>query len=224
MLVNLGDLPADRAEHANTTMWVADVLRSRIADGELLPGTKLSEQQLASSLQISRNTLREAFTILSGEGMVTRYPNRGVFVASPDVDTVREIYRVRRMLEPAAVLWGPKLDLARLDAVIAEARDARSRGVVAEMAAANQLFHEALVAMSGSVQLQQTMGRVLAEMRLVFHAMSSEPDFHSHYVERNAGLVELLRNGLRADAAEALRGYLDIAEAELVGHLESDGR
>ena len=219
MLVNLGDITTDRSGHANTTAWVADVLRSRIAAGELPPGTKLSEQQLADSMQVSRNTLREAFTMLSIESVVTRYPNRGVFVASPDADAVREIYSVRRMLEPAAVQWGPELDLPRLDAVIADARAARSRGIVAEMAAANQDFHQSLVAMSGSVQLQQMMGRVLAEMRLVFHSMRSEPDFHSRYVEENASLVVLLRAGRRAEAADALRGYLDAAEAELLGHL-----
>ncbi|MDN3482341.1 GntR family transcriptional regulator [Arthrobacter sp. APC 3897] len=219
MLVNLGDITTDRSGHANTTAWVADVLRSRIAAGELPPGTKLSEQQLADSMQVSRNTLREAFTMLSIESVVTRYPNRGVFVASPDADAVREIYSVRRMLEPAAVQWGPKLDLPRMDAVIADARAARSRGIVAQMAAANQDFHQSLVAMSGSVQLQQMMGRVLAEMRLVFHSMRSEPDFHSRYVEENASLVVLLRAGRRAEAADALRGYLDAAEAELLGHL-----
>lgn len=222
MLVNLGDDAAQRDAHANTTVWVAEVLRSRIAAGELLPGTKLSEQQLAASLQVSRNTLREAFTVLAGEAMVTRYPNRGVFVASPGADAVRRIYQVRRLLEPAAVLWGPELDLDRLDAVIADARDAKSRGVVAEMAAANQAFHEAVVAMSGSGRLQQMMSLVLAEMRLVFHAMSSEPDFHTHYVEQNAKLVELLRAGKRKKAADVLRGYLDAAEAELLGHLAAE--
>ncbi len=217
--MNLGDITAERSDHANTTAWVADVLRSRIAAGKLPPGTKLSEQQLAASMQVSRNTLREAFAMLSIESVVTRYPNRGVFVASPDAGSVREIYSVRRMLEPAAVQWGPELDLPRLDAVIADARAARSRGLVAEMAAANQDFHQSLVAMSGSVQLQQMMGRVLAEMRLVFHSMRSEPDFHTRYVEENASLVVLLRAGRRAEAAEALRGYLDAAEAELLGHL-----
>ena len=219
MLVNLGDITTERSDHANTTVWVAEVLRSRIAAGELPPGTKLSEQQLAASMQVSRNTLREAFTMLSIESVVTRFPHRGVFVSAPDAAAVREIYRVRRMLEPAAVLWGAELDLERLEAVIAQARNAKARGDVAEMAAANQAFHESLIATSGSLQLQQMMGRVLAEMRLVFHAMSAQPDFHTRYVEENAGLVELLRNGRRAEAADVLRGYLDAAEAELLEHL-----
>ena len=224
MLLNLDDAAAHRASHANITLWAAEVLRGQIAAGNLLPGTKLSEQQLASSLNISRNTLREAFTVLSGEGVVTRYPNRGVFVAAPGADAVRRIYQVRRMLEPSAALWGPDLDLERLDAVIAAAREARSLGSVAEMAAANQAFHEAVIAMSGSSQLEDMMSRVLAEMRLVFYAMRSEPDFHSHYVEQNAKIVELLRAGKRKKAAETLRGYLDAAEAELLEHLAADSR
>lgn len=217
----MGDISADRAGHVNTTAWVADVLRSRIAAGDLLPGTKLSEQQLAASLQVSRNTLREAFTVLAGECVVTRYPNRGVFVASPNADTVREIYQTRRMLEPAAVLWGPDLDLARFDAVMSTAREAKSRGSIADLATANQNFHQTVVSMSGSLQLQQMMSCVLAEMRLVFHAMITKPDFHSRYAEENAALVELLRAGRRSEAAGALRGYLDAAEAELLKHLES---
>ncbi|MFF2823403.1 GntR family transcriptional regulator [Arthrobacter koreensis] len=223
MALNLDEYAEQRASHTNITLWAAEVLRAQIAAGKLLPGTKLSEQQLASSLNISRNTLREAFTVLSGEGVVSRYPNRGVFVASPGAEAVREIYRVRRMLEPAAALWGEDLDLARLDAVVRQAREAKDRSSVEEMAAANQAFHETLVRMSGSAQLEQIMSRVLAEMRLVFHAMSGQPDFHTHYVEQNADLVELLRAGRRAEAAEAVRGYLDAAEAELLGHLSAEG-
>ena len=64
------------------------------------------------------------------------------------------------------------------------------------------------------------MTRVLAQMRLVFHAMSDAPDFHSHYVELNASLVEMLRDGEREQAAAALRNYLDVAETELLSHLK----
>lgn len=211
----------DRAAHAHTGAWLAGLLRDRIAEGHLLPGSKLSEQSLADSFGVSRNTLREAFTVLAGEQIVTRIPNRGVLVASPGADGVREIYRVRRMVEPAAVLWGPELDVAALKAIIADARAALARGSVPEMADANQRFHAELVRATGSTGLQELMTRVLARMRLVFHSMRHAPDFHSHYVELNSGLVDLLAEGRREEAAEALRGYLDQAETELLAHLEA---
>ncbi len=211
--------PPAKAPHAHSSAWAADLLRAQIASGELLPGTKLSEQALAESLGLSRNTLRESFTLLDSELIITRIPNRGVFVASPDADDVREIYAVRRTIEPACLAWGPNVDLRALSAIIAAARKAHAADDVAAMANANQEFHKQLVLTSGSSLLQELMGRVLARMRLVFHAMSDAPDFHSHYVEQNATLVELLSAGKRQEAAQTLRGYLDMAEAELLRHL-----
>ncbi|GAA3693701.1 GntR family transcriptional regulator [Arthrobacter ginkgonis] len=208
-----------QATHAHTGEWVAGVLRARIADGQLLPGAKLSEQALSESLSVSRNTLREAFTVLAGEAVVTRIPNRGVFVASPGPAEIREIYRVRRMIEPAVALWATDLDLDGMGRIVGEARAARERGDVPAMAGANQEFHQALIRGSGSIQLQTLMQQVLAQMRLVFHTMVDAPDFHTQYVELNAALVRMLRAGDRLGAAEYLRAYLDRAEAELLGHM-----
>ncbi|GAB4098069.1 GntR family transcriptional regulator [Sinomonas halotolerans] len=209
------------ATHAHTGAWVAGVLRERISAGKLLPGTKLSEQALAETLRVSRNTLREAFAVLAGEAVVDRIPNRGVFVAAPGPEDVREIYRVRRMIEPAAVLWGDLSaeDLDAMEAIVARARAAHAEGSIPGMADANQDLHRAVVALAGSPSLTEVMERVLAEMRLVFHAMATIPDFHSHYVERNAGIVADLRAGRRQKAAEDLRGYLGEAEQELLAHL-----
>lgn len=214
------------AEHAHRTAWAAGVVRRWIAAGRLKPGMKLSEYSLAATLHVSRNTLREAFTVLAGESIVRRIPNRGVYVASPDADDVREMYKVRRMVEPAAVLWGPGSLAREVDAMeeaIGRARKAKETNLVADMAGANNDFHHALVALSDSADLRQLMARTLAQMRLVFYAMSSTPDFHSHYVERNAGLVELIKAGRRVEAADTLREYLDSSEAELLGHLSGDG-
>jgi DNA-binding GntR family transcriptional regulator len=144
-----------------------------------------------------------------------------VYVAAPGAEDVREIYRVRRLIEPAAVLWGeiPAGTLDRLDAIISHAREALAAGSIQGMADANQELHKALVSLSGSVSLDELMEKVLAEMRLVFHAMATTPDFHSHYVERNAALVAQIRSGQREEAAAELRRYLDAAEDELLAHI-----
>lgn len=210
-----------RATHAHTGSWVAAVLRSRISAGQLAPGTKLSEQKLSGVLGVSRNTLREAFTVLAAESVVRRIPNRGVFVSAPQVEDVREIYRVRRLIEPAAVLWGdyPAEALDELDAIIDRARVAQAAGAVPDMADANQDLHKALVALAGSSSVAELMEKVLAQMRLVFHDMATTSDFHSHYVEPNAALVAQLRAGQREEAAAELRRYLDAAEHELLAHI-----
>jgi DNA-binding GntR family transcriptional regulator len=83
---------------------VASVLRQRILNGELRPGTPLQEVPLSASLGVSRNTMREATRILSLEGLLKRSIHRGVAVSQLSLKDVQEIYHLRRMLEIPAVL------------------------------------------------------------------------------------------------------------------------
>ncbi|WP_157769248.1 GntR family transcriptional regulator, partial [Pseudomonas syringae group genomosp. 3] len=53
-------------------------IRRMLVEGELVPGQRLSEAALAENLDISRNTLREAFRVLTREGLLKHEPNRGV--------------------------------------------------------------------------------------------------------------------------------------------------
>ncbi|MET3945362.1 DNA-binding GntR family transcriptional regulator [Arthrobacter sp. UYCu512] len=207
---------AKGSTHSHTGVWISAQLRQRIAAGELAPGTKLSEEALGDALGVSRNTLREAFTALNAEHIITRIPNRGVFVARPSAADVREIYRVRGFIEPAAVLWQEPAALDELRVIVAAAQLARSSGDVNGMAAANQEFHRALVARAASERLDSLMEQVLAEMRLVFHSMGSDPAFHEPYVADNAHVIELMAAGDNAAAAEFVRHYLDRAEAQLL--------
>ncbi|TFD10325.1 GntR family transcriptional regulator [Cryobacterium sp. TMT1-66-1] len=205
-----------KVRHAETGSWAAEVLRGRIAAGQLVPGTKLSEERLCDLLGVSRNTLREAFATLAIEHMVARIPNRGVFVARPTADDIREIYRVRRFLEPAALLWSASPTTDALHAAIERARLARSRGSVADMAGANQDFHAGVVALAGSERLSRQMAQVLAEMRLVFHSMVADPLFHAPYVDENAGILERFEAGARTEAAALMVEYLERAERQLL--------
>src|SRR5438132_14067192 len=83
---------------------VATVLRPRILDGELRPGTSLPEVPLASSLGVSRNTMREAMRILSLEGLLKRNLHRGVTVSQLSVRGVQEFYHLPLMLGFTPVL------------------------------------------------------------------------------------------------------------------------
>ncbi|HEY8293722.1 MAG TPA: GntR family transcriptional regulator [Micrococcaceae bacterium] len=207
---------ARTTKHAETGLWVAAQLRQRIEAGQLAPGSKLAEEALREALGVSRNTLREAFAALHSEHIVTRIPNRGVFVAHPSAEDIREIYRVRRFLEPAAVLWSAECTTASLAVIVHGARAAAAAGNIPAMAGANQDFHRAVVARAGSERLNGLMEQVLAEMRLVFHSMAADPAFHEPYVEDNARIVALLESGDRAGAADFLARYLDRAEAQLL--------
>lgn len=211
------------SEHAYGPDRVAEALRERISDGLIQPGTKLPEVRLTQQLQVSRHTLRSAFQILAGEGLVERRPNRGVFVHSPTAEDIREIYRVRRILETGAVRAAvfPPEAIRALREIVAGAREAKEAGDVDGMGQANQQLHRMLIAQAQSSTLETLMEQVLARMRLVFHTKRGEHTFHHEYVERNGELVELLAAGDRQRAEEYLLDYLNTAEQELLEHLSS---
>ena len=70
------------------------------------PGTKLLEQSLSTALKMSRTPIRQALKRLAQEGYVEIVPNRGAFVAQPDITDIRELYDVRIELEIFALRLG----------------------------------------------------------------------------------------------------------------------
>ncbi|MEV4920426.1 GntR family transcriptional regulator [Streptomyces tirandamycinicus] len=226
----LGELAGDRGllGRTSTAERVADILRTRIADGFFRPGARLSEDGIGGALGVSRNTLREAFRLLTHERLLVHELNRGVFVRFLTVDDVEDIYRTRRLVECAVVrgLGAPPFALdGLLTAVLGGERSARDRhwpGV----ATANIHFHRELVALARSARTDELMRGVLAELRLVFHVVDDPRGLHEPYLIRNREILEALETG-RCDTAERLLGdYLDDSRARLVevyGGLVPDG-
>lgn len=83
---------------------VAELLRSAIYNGELEPGRRLTEQELAKQFGVSHIPVREALARLAEEGLIEHLPRRGSRVNSFDLATLTEISVVRRLLEQHVVL------------------------------------------------------------------------------------------------------------------------
>ena len=217
----LEGLAARRAEmgRSSTASRVADALRADITDGGLLPGTRLSEEEIGAALGISRNTLREAFRLLTHERLLVHLFNRGVFVRRLTTDDVRDLYRVRRVLESAALRHAPEAPPERLAAVreaVEAGEQAAAAGDWTGVGSANMHFHQALAGLADSLRLDETMRQLLAELRLVFHVMADPQAFHQPYLQGNREIYELLRDG-QVDAAEkVLADYFDVAEKQLL--------
>lgn len=207
----LSSIAARRPADMQATQWAASALRSAMDAGALTPGTQLVEEHLAALLDVSRNTLRQAFTELEAENLVQRIPYRGVFVTQPEAEQVRELFIERWAVEVAAIDLAPPGENSDARAAIERARAAQTQGQVPLMANANQDFHRALVASAGSQRLDRAMSRILAEMRLIFFGLSHDMDFHAPFIEKNAELLALVEGGQREAAHRALRAYLDLS-------------
>jgi DNA-binding GntR family transcriptional regulator len=203
-------ISADRAARA---------LREQVAEGVLTCGTRLPEERLSTALGVSRNTLREALSQLVAERILVRSPHRGVVVATPGADDVRDVYRVRLLVEPGVCrdTAGHSPDgLAAVRAAVEEGRAAAAAEDWAAVASANQHFHRALVALAGSPRLDAQMALLLAEMRLFFQRMGEPAPFHRPYLDENAAIAGLLERGRGDEAADRLATYLRAAQRQLV--------
>lgn len=215
-----GGLADDRAllGRTSTAERVADILRTRIAEGFFPPGTRLSEDSIGGALGVSRNTLREAFRLLTHERLLVHELNRGVFVRVLAVEDVVDIYRTRRLVERAVVhdLGEPPFRLDGLvRAVTGGERDARE-GNWAGVSTANIHFHRELVALAGSARMDELMRGVLAELRLVFHLVDDPRALHEPYLMRNREILDALDAGERVKAERLLVEYLDDSRDQLV--------
>ena len=228
------DLENDRhlLGRSSTAERVAAILRDRITVGQLPPGTRLAEEAIGEALGVSRNTLREAFRLLAHERLLVHELNRGVFVRELSERDVVELYRVRRMIETAALraLGEGDSEAAELDSddrdvddpfakvaeAVSDAEQAAEQGRWQDVGTANIRFHRALVELAGSSRIEEFMAQILAELRLVFHVMHDPRRFHEPYIARNRQVLEALQSGDVMGAEELLKAYLDDAERQLV--------
>ncbi|MFE9774118.1 GntR family transcriptional regulator [Streptomyces sp. NPDC005931] len=213
MAEQLRGLADDRAllGRTSTAERVSDILRSRIAEGYFPPGTRLSEDSIAGALGVSRNTLREAFRLLTHERLLIHELNRGVFVRVLSVEDVEDIYRTRRLVECAVVrgLGEPPYALEALAGVVEEGHRAAHEGDWNAVGTANIHFHRELVGLAASERTDELMRSVFAELRLAFHVVDEPRRLHEPYMARNVAILQALQTGDREKAEDLLAGYLE---------------
>ncbi len=215
LLVELGSSAEMRIDRSSTAERVADVLRELIIRGDLPAGTPLREQQLVVSLDVSRNTLREAFRLLGRERLVAYTLHRGVAVREVDESDVHDLYRTREPLELMAVEYSsqaPREAIEGLLRLVEAAEQAVKDENWKEVATLNIAFHQHLVELIGSERITNFFRVIDAELRLAFAKVAHAPDFFRPFVPRNRAIAELLLAGDRRAAAAELKAYL--AEAE----------
>ena len=190
---------------------VTQRIRELVLDGELTPGTRLLENQLALEFGVSAGTVRAALLTLRHEGVLDYQPNKGARIASLDAMDAWEIYTLRNTLEA----MGSRLAAERmsesdienlrreLDAMTQAARDGDGR----EALRADRRFHRLIIAASGHRRLEQ-MYRIIEVQTSLFMVLT-EP-FHvdvREIVDMHRPLAEAIAAGNGARAEELAKEH-----------------
>jgi DNA-binding GntR family transcriptional regulator len=138
-----GAPPSTTAQHA------LERLRHAIVAGELRPGDRVRQEEVAARLGVSIAPVREALRVLEQEGQVSYRPRRGYFVTELRIEDLEEIYDLRRVLEERAARHAlPALDddaVARIELAAKDCERAVRLGDVAGELEANRRFHLSLL-------------------------------------------------------------------------------
>ncbi|HEX5975137.1 MAG TPA: GntR family transcriptional regulator [Rubrobacteraceae bacterium] len=197
------------------TRSVADLayerIRGLVLSGELAPGTRLGQVELAERLGISRTPVREALRRLGGEGLVEGHSHRGFRVADLGLDAVLRRLEVRAILEPgiAALAAGRRTerDLDLMNEAIADEEEARD-GIEAHDA--SRRFHIALARASGNeelVRVIESLWLVEVGRRLLFRR-SAEPDWQRTDASEHREILAAVHEGRAADAERLMAGHV----------------
>ena len=175
-------------------------LERRILSGELAPGKKLNEEDVAVMFDVSRGPVREAFRALESAGLLRVEKNRGVFVRQVSVDEADEIYEVRAGVDE---LIGRLLAARITPAQLAELRSllrkmqqqAKARNV-AEYYPLNVRFHETLARFTGNRALVGTYQRLVNALHLYRReTLARGPDSFPISTREHAEIVEAIASG-----------------------------
>lgn len=188
---------------------VYETLEELIIDGTLPPGQRLLESELATQLNVSRNPVREALTLLAHSGWVDLRPRQGAVVHQPTAKEVEDFFRVRTVLEEESARLAARKakgdDIGGLRALIERGVAAVEAGDEASTVAANAEFHARVSAIADNEVLDEVLGLMKKRLRWYFAPVARQRG-HASWDE-HAELVDALQRRDENWAATVMRAH-----------------
>ena len=203
---------------ANLAQDVADILRKMFLAGELEPGQRIIESELAERLNVSRGPVREAMRLLEQEGILTIVPRRGTFVMQLSAEDLYDIYTLRGVLEGlGARILAERADPAVLSHLRTYIRKLDvSKDDLREFAKLDLEFHGELCRLTGHRWLYKQWSSMRTYIWLFIRASQIlDAPGYQQMVEMHVEIVEVMAAGLPTLAEMTVRNHSAIAGEKL---------
>lgn len=197
---------------------VRETLREAILHGELRPGTRLVQAEVADQLNVSTTPVREALRDLASEGLIELDAHRGGTVLELTAEEMEEVYDIRLVLEVEAMRRAVRNitpDVIEAAELIHEEMLNSAPGSQSWVSM-NRDFHMAIYAAADSPRLTD-MVRGLIDSSMVYVSATWEtiPDLRQRAGHDHAQILDALRAGDEAAAVEHIQRHLDIPRSVL---------
>ena len=192
---------------------VFNTLRQAILRGELKPGERLMEIQLANKLGVRRTPIREAIRKLELEGLVLMIPRKGAEVAEITEKSLRDVLEVRRALEELAVeLVCEKITDEQIQDLKGAAEDFKAslkEGDITRIAEADVKFHDVIYMATDNQKLIQLLNNLREQMYRYRVEYLKRSDFHQQLIDEHEEIIETIENGQKERAVQVVCQHVD---------------
>ncbi|AZM59449.1 MULTISPECIES: GntR family transcriptional regulator [unclassified Streptomyces] len=191
----------------------ADELRKAILSGEMVPGQRLVEVELAETYGVTRASLRQALLDLAAEGLVERIPNRGARVRVVPIEEAIAITECRMVLEGLCAAKAAERatddDIARLRGLGDEMQAAVAAGEPLKYSQLNQAMHRLVLEMSGQKAAAELIDRLRAQLIRHQYKLALQPGRPAVSLPQHLAIIESIANRDPEAAEAAARRHVD---------------
>lgn len=202
---------------------LAEQLRAAIRRGELPPGTRLRQNEVAGRFGVSSTPVREAFAQLQAQGLVNIDRHRGAVVFNPTADDLREAHEIREVLEVLAV-WKAVPNLN--DADLAEMRrmldEMETLGDDPRWVELNHEFHLRLYAAAAAPKLLELIRSFRAATTAYLHMFASIRDAQHRGDDEHEAILAAAEAGDAEEAAKWTSLHVQNTVSALLEMLDND--
>lgn len=191
---------------------IANNIRKLIMSGQLQEGDKIKEDELCSSMGISKTPLREALRVLSVEGLIKLVPNRGSFVSTPTFEEIKEMFDVMSVLEgicarAAAEKMSAK-DLKNLEKLHNKLEKNFKHRAQREYIRINNQFHSFVQELAGNRTLNQIVNGLRQKILLYRYQSLNLPERFEQSIQEHRDLIAAFRKKDPKKAETLMRRHL----------------
>ncbi|WP_366938203.1 GntR family transcriptional regulator, partial [uncultured Paracoccus sp.] len=194
---------------ATTAQQVHDWLYRCVLRGDLLPGTRLSETEIAAQVNLSRQPVREAFIRLAADGLAEVLPQRGTYIGRISMRAVLSARFIREAVESdlARHVAATRPDLTAMAAELTVQERCDVEGDVPGFIESDDRFHRAMALAADQGAVWQDLERLKAQMNRLRH-LSMRVFDRSQTIAQHRAVLTALQAGDADGAEDAIRTHL----------------
>lgn len=204
------------------TDYVEEVYRTlldAISDGSLAPGERVTQEDLAEQMNVSRSPVLQALRLLKKDGLLEDAPGRGLVVTQLDPGRIGHLYEVRGALDALAARLAAAQRADAPLSLIAAGRAAAAGSNVRALIDADTAFHRSIYEASGNPFIVESAALHWIHLRRVMGAVLQQRGGREHLWDEHEAIAQAIRDGDGARAAELSERHATLARQALVRNL-----